>query len=220
MDLKFTFEDGDEALIHYGVEGMKWGVRRYQNKDRTLTAEGKKHAKLLRKTSNAMKTTSQVNDIVKSLNERERELLGAEKDEPWIDPSTEREQSANVAKRVVVSDKKSKEPVSFMEIWDYGGDVGQIAIATKSGDKYRGKGYASESVKKGLEWYNRYGHKNLKSLEWIAENSNTPSINLAKKYGFSEIKMKDAHPEWGDYPNYTILQYKHKGKQIVDSLMK
>ena len=25
MDFKFTFEDGSEALAHYGVKGMKWG---------------------------------------------------------------------------------------------------------------------------------------------------------------------------------------------------
>lgn len=28
-------------LQHYGIKGMKWGVRRYQNKDGSLTAEGK-----------------------------------------------------------------------------------------------------------------------------------------------------------------------------------
>jgi len=29
-------------LYHSGIKGMKWGVRRYQNKDGTLTAAGKK----------------------------------------------------------------------------------------------------------------------------------------------------------------------------------
>ncbi len=32
-------------LQHSGVLGMKWGIRRYQNKDGTLTAEGKKRKK-------------------------------------------------------------------------------------------------------------------------------------------------------------------------------
>lgn len=32
-------------LYHYGVKGQKWGVRRYQNSDGSLTAAGKKHYK-------------------------------------------------------------------------------------------------------------------------------------------------------------------------------
>lgn len=33
---------GEDDLRHWGIKGMKWGVRRYQNADGTLTAAGKK----------------------------------------------------------------------------------------------------------------------------------------------------------------------------------
>ena len=32
----------ENELMHWGIKGMKWGVRRYQNKDGSLTPAGKK----------------------------------------------------------------------------------------------------------------------------------------------------------------------------------
>lgn len=33
----------NDELYHHGVQGQKWGVRRYQNKDGSLTPEGRRH---------------------------------------------------------------------------------------------------------------------------------------------------------------------------------
>jgi hypothetical protein len=33
----------NDSLCHYGIFGMHWGVRRFQNKDGSLTPEGRKH---------------------------------------------------------------------------------------------------------------------------------------------------------------------------------
>lgn len=36
MDYKFTFQDGSESLMHYGVKGMKWGVWNAETRNRYL----------------------------------------------------------------------------------------------------------------------------------------------------------------------------------------
>ena len=52
----------DDELYHYGVKGMKWGIRRYQNEDGSLTSLGKKRDKMLsdRKIAKKYSTTSNI----------------------------------------------------------------------------------------------------------------------------------------------------------------
>lgn len=38
----------NNELYHHGVQGQRWGVRRYQNKDGTLTSAGRRKAEKLR----------------------------------------------------------------------------------------------------------------------------------------------------------------------------
>lgn len=44
----------DNYIVHYGIFGMKWGIRRYQNKDGSLTPAGKKRLEKLDKEREAL----------------------------------------------------------------------------------------------------------------------------------------------------------------------
>ncbi len=56
-------------LRHHGIQGQKWGVRRFQNKDGSLTAAGKKRVK---------DTSSTVKDERKEASKNRRNLSDAD----------------------------------------------------------------------------------------------------------------------------------------------
>lgn len=42
LKVRPTSTNSNDELVHAGIKGMRWGVRRYQNEDGTLTEAGKK----------------------------------------------------------------------------------------------------------------------------------------------------------------------------------
>lgn len=67
-------------LMHYGVEGQKWGTRRWQNEDGSLTPEGRRHygynEKILDKASKKLYNEKRVKAIQKATEAgKERKLV-------------------------------------------------------------------------------------------------------------------------------------------------
>ena len=91
------YKDGE--LYHWGIPGMKWGVRRYQNKDGSLTAAGKKRRDKL---ENDLKAREKV------IKKRENAQLKATQLAAKKKELDEREEALNSGKRVVKESPKKK----------------------------------------------------------------------------------------------------------------
>lgn len=72
-------EDGQPYISHHGVKGQKWGLRRYQNPDGSLTAEGMRRYN----TDSAVDTTKSLHKIEREnarlINRRANAVVKADK---------------------------------------------------------------------------------------------------------------------------------------------
>lgn len=74
-----------DELCHYGVLGMKWGIRRYQNKDGSLTAAGKKQKKLSASGMNHLSEKSRRSKLTNEQTIEELKKLTAPSRDPNFD---------------------------------------------------------------------------------------------------------------------------------------
>lgn len=184
-------------LMHHGILGQKWGVRRYQNPDGTRTSEGKRRRMYADRVRKASKTNDAVNSIVETMSLREKQLLMGgytTKDQKYINSV---EEGSSLAKRVLIKDKDT--PVSFFDIWD-DGDYLNVALGTRNEESYRHKGYAKKAASRGMKWYesnkDKYGSV---PIIWGVHETNKGSIAIAKKMGFKYEKGSKNKDGWLNY---------------------
>ena len=142
--------------------------------------------------NNPCKSKKDVDDVVSTLNKRERKLLCLDdKAEDHVGYMSNEETKAIIGRFIV---KVNNVPVSVFDLKDVGKHI-NASVVTRNGEEYRNKGYAVQAIKKGLRWYDNNKSKINKPIVWWSDKKNVASQRIAEKCGFKKdlslIKSKD-----------------------------
>lgn len=180
----------DLYLEHHGILGQRWGVRRYQNPDGSLTEEGEWHRRAL----NASKTKNDVDRIWRSMSLDDRKMMGD--DNPHSKEFLSFDEGEYVVKRFLDKDKDT--PVAWLDIMTTT-KPGHLTVAVGTDPAYRGQGRASKLVQQGVDWFDKNAHKyNATYLGYGAYANNIGSRRAAEKAGFVYEQDKSSK-EWSVY---------------------
>lgn len=181
----YTWSDG-VCLIHHGIKGQKWGVRRFQNEDGSYTDEGRARRRFGEQKEYS-RDSKLANDIYRTLSDVEKmRVLGSNR----IDSEYQNDSDYTSAAYSSIMSYMNV-PVSFLDIYKDSTGRGQIAIAVRNDPKYRGKGLAKNAVKKGIDWFEK--NDDILELEWSTFKDNVASNKLAIDMGFVQIDSNDPH---------------------------
>nr|DAM93520.1 MAG TPA: acetyltransferase domain containing protein [Caudoviricetes sp.] len=153
-------------LYHYGILGMKWGVRRYQNLDGTLTSAGKKKYTKV--------------DTLRSTKTGEEFYIAQKRNR----------NAANRDRDFTITKNGKKIGSLFLE--DHGSDLYVNWVDIKKSE--RGKGYANQVMDYVVKYSMRNGYKTI-SLEVPTSSPDARHI-YEKHGFVADRKVSDQDDVW------------------------
>lgn len=211
-----------EELYHHGVQGQKWGIRRYQNPDGTLTAEGKR------------RLNQKIDKYTNKYNKKDEK----QKDKEWKKKYTELKKDKTMPEDIKKEISTGYDLIKQGEKGAHRALRNLYSTHLKSVyDKGEINKLNNSMYKKGYEWYKDYVDKNytvnIKSnkngnvnVDFIPNNGKTKSKETTLKTTFkstktlSDKKMQNLYNKYsaddleGIYKNMSTAEKQKIQKQL------
>ena len=186
---------GEEILVHHGIKGQKWGVRRYQNQDGSRTALGRQHYGY--KTGSATDSSSEEG--------KQRSRLFARKNTIG---SAQSKSNKDGKTRYNVSTEKSSEDVDYYgyKIRD---DLTRHKITSTNGTESGKKKVDDLAKDKDFDSAMEFDAKASKVIQEYVKNGKEEALKVLDDefgdYTYSMIIDDDNYVDFGqNYVTYTL----------------
>lgn len=174
----YNYMSSYDELYHYGIKGMRWGVRRFQNEDGTLTAQGRQRYKDYRSDQSTRRSlTRHVAADKKNLKAR-----GEAMNEVTKNYNDAQEQMRKASSKVFISGKKRQELMdeAAANLTKAGEELEKRRADLNRAERIYNKD-AEALFKHVDDMIKKYGSENVKSLD-------TKKVKLGEYYSIDAIK--------------------------------
>lgn len=174
----YNYMSSYDELYHHGIKGMRWGVRRFQNEDGTLTAQGRQRYKDYRSDQSTRRSlTRHVAADKKNLKAR-----GEAMNEVTKNYNDAQEQMRKASSKVFISKKKRQELVdeAAANLTKAGEELEKRRADLNRAERIYNKD-AEALFKHVDDMTKKYGSENVKSLD-------TKKVKLGEYYSIDAIK--------------------------------
>lgn len=174
----YNYMSSYDELYHHGIKGMRWGVRRFQNEDGTLTAQGRQRYKDYRSDQSTRRSlTRHVAADKKNLKDRGEAMNKVTKNY-----NDAQEQMRKASSKVFISRKKRQELVdeAAANLTKAGEELEKRRADLNRAERIYNKD-AEALFKHVDDMTKKYGSENVKSLD-------TKKVKLGEYYSIDAIK--------------------------------
>lgn len=174
----YNYMSSYDELYHHGIKGMRWGVRRFQNEDGTLTAQGRQRYKDYRSDQSTRRSlTRHVAADKKNLKAR-----GEAMNEVTKNYNDAQEQMRKASSKVFISGKKRQELMdeAAANLTKAGEELEKRRADLNRAERIYNKD-AEALFKHVDDMTKKYGSENVKSLD-------TKKVKLGEYYSIDAIK--------------------------------